>query len=59
MAHEFKIMDTTGTITTYTDYDDIPLASLLHVISFKPDIGTLVNGQATCSLQQMELDLVW
>ena len=44
MAHEFKIMDTTKTITTYTDYDDIPLATLLHVISFKPDIGTLVDG---------------
>ena len=44
MAHEFKIMDTTGTITTYTDYDDILLATLLHVIKFKPDIGTLVEG---------------
>ena len=44
MAHEFKIMDTTGTITTYTDYDDIPFATLLHVISFKPDNGTLVDG---------------
>jgi len=43
MAHEFKIMDTTGTITTYTDYDDIPLASLLHVISFIPDVGTVVE----------------
>ena len=43
MAHEFKIMNTTGTITTYTDYDSIPLSSLLHVISFKPDIGTLVE----------------
>ena len=39
MAHEFKIMDTSRTITTYTDYDDIPLASLLHVIKFAPDIG--------------------
>ena len=44
MANEFQIMDTTGTITTYTDYDDIPLASLLHVIKFKPDVGTPVNG---------------
>ena len=44
MANEFQIMDTTGTITTYTDYDDIPLASLLHVISFIPDVGTLVDG---------------
>ena len=44
MAHEFKIMNTTGTITTYTDYDSIPLSSLLHVISFKPDIGTLVES---------------
>ena len=44
MAHEFKIMNTTGTIITYTDYDSIPLSSLLHVISFKPDIGTLVES---------------
>jgi hypothetical protein len=44
MAHEFKIMNTAKTITTYTDYDDIPLASLLHVIKFAPDIGTLVEG---------------
>ena len=43
MANEFQIMDTTGTITTYTDYDDIPLASLLHVISFIPDVGTEVE----------------
>ena len=44
MAHEFKIMNQSGTITTYTDYDSIPLSSLLHVISFKPDIGTLVES---------------
>ena len=43
MAHEFQIMDTTGAITTYTDYDSIPLASLLHVIKFKPDVGTEVE----------------
>ena len=43
MAHEFQIMDTTGEITTYTDYDSIPLASLLHVIKFKPDVGTEVE----------------
>ena len=40
MAHAFKIVDTSGVITTYTDYDDIPLATLRHVISFLPDIGT-------------------
>jgi hypothetical protein len=40
MAHAFKIVDTSGVITTYTDYDDIPLATLRHVISFLPDVGT-------------------
>ena len=40
MAHAFRIMDSSNVITTYTDYDDIPLATLKHVISFLPDIGT-------------------
>jgi len=40
MAHAFRIMDNTNVITTYTDYDDIPLATLKHVISFIPDLGT-------------------
>ena len=41
MAHEFKIMNQSGTITTYTSYDDIPNDSTLkHVISFLPDLGT-------------------
>ena len=44
MAHAFKIMDSTGTITTYTDYDSIPLATLQHVISFLPDLGTEVSA---------------
>ena len=44
MAHEFKIMDSTNAITTYTDYDSIPLATLKHVISFIPDLGTLVDS---------------
>ena len=39
MAHRFKIMDDTGTITTYTDYDLIPLSTLKHVIAFEPDLG--------------------
>ena len=42
MAHQFKIMDDTGTITTYTDYDSIPLSTLKHVIAFEPDLGTEV-----------------
>ena len=42
MAHAFKIMDSTNAITTYTDYDSIPLATLKHVISFLPDLGTEV-----------------
>ena len=42
MAHAFKIMDSTGTITTYTDYDSIPLSTLKHVIAFEPDLGTEV-----------------
>ena len=40
MAHEFKIMDSSNTITTYTEYEDIPLSTLKHVISFIPDMGT-------------------
>ena len=44
MAHEFKIMDSTNTITTYTDYDSIPLDTLKHVISFLPDLGTEVSA---------------
>ena len=44
MAHAFKIMDSTGTITTYTDYDSIPLDTLKHVISFLPDVGTEVSA---------------
>ena len=44
MAHAFKIMDSTGTITTYTDYDSIPLDTLKHVISFLPDLGTEVSA---------------
>ena len=42
MAHAFQIMDITNTITTYTDYDLIPLSTLKHVISFIPDLGTEV-----------------
>jgi hypothetical protein len=37
-------MDDTGTLTTYTDYDSIPLATLKHVIAFEPDIGTKVDS---------------
>ena len=42
MAHAFQIIDTTNTITSYTDYDSIPLSTLKHVISFVPDLGTEV-----------------
>ena len=45
MAHEFQIMNTSGTITTYTDYDSIPVDSTLkHVIKFLPDMGTAVDS---------------
>ena len=44
MAHAFEILDTTGTITTYTDYDSINLTTLKHVISFIPDVGTEVDS---------------
>ena len=44
MSHEFKIMDSSNVIITYTDYDDIPLATLKHVISFIPDLGTLIDS---------------
>ena len=42
MAHRFKIMNDRGTLTTYTDYDSIPLSTLKHVIAFEPDLGTEV-----------------
>jgi hypothetical protein len=46
MAHEFKIMNTSGTIITYTSYDAIPVDSTLkHVISFIPDVGTVVDNR--------------
>ena len=44
MAHEFIIMDSLNVITTYTEYEDIPLTTLKHVISFKPDFGTLIDS---------------
>ena len=44
MAHAFRIMDSSNVITTYTDYDVIPLTTLKHVISFLPDIGTEVQA---------------
>ncbi len=40
MAHAFRIMDSSNVITTFTDYDSIPLTTLKHVISFLPDFGT-------------------
>ena len=40
MAHAFRIMNSSNVITTYTDYDSIPLTTLKHVISFLPDFGT-------------------
>jgi hypothetical protein len=44
MAHEFKIQNTSGTITTYTDYDSIPTSDLKYVIKFVPDLGTKVDN---------------
>ena len=45
MAHEFKIMNQSGTTTTYTSYDDIPNDSTLkHVIKFVPDLGTEITA---------------
>ena len=45
MAHEFKILDTSGTITTYTDYDSIPLNTIAEVIKYIPDLGTIVDNR--------------
>ena len=42
MAHEFTVQNTSGTITTYTDYDTIPTSDLKYVIKFIPDLGTKV-----------------
>ena len=56
MAHAFKIMDNTGTIITYTDYDSIPLLSLKHVISFKPDLDHM-NGDNHTPDEHREISL--
>ena len=37
MAHEFTVQNTSGTITTYTDYDSIPTSDLKYVIKCVPD----------------------
>ena len=60
MAHAFQIMDDTGTLTTYTDYDSIPLSTLKHVISFIPVLGTLVTSNEIVfesSLQETIFDI--
>ena len=44
MAHEFTIFTTSNETVVYTDYDTINLTTLKHVISFRPDLGTLVDG---------------
>ena len=44
MAHEFTIITTSNETVVYTDYDAIDLTTLKNVISFKPDLGTLVDG---------------
>ena len=60
MAHAFQIMDITNTIITYTDYDSIPLSTLKHVISFIPDLGTLVTSNEIVfesSLEEATFDI--
>jgi len=44
MAHAFTIITTSNETVVYTDYDQINLTTLKHVISFKPDLGTLVES---------------
>ena len=44
MAHEFIIITTSNETVVYTDYDAIDLTTLKNVISFKPDLGTRVDG---------------
>ena len=44
MAHAFTIITTSNETVVYTDYDTIDLTTLKHVISFRPDLGTLVDG---------------
>ena len=44
MAHEFIIINASDEKVTYTDYDSINLSTLKNVISFKPDLGTLVDS---------------
>lgn len=49
MAHEFTIFTTSNETVTYTDYDSINLSTLKHVLSFKPDLGTLVDSHEILS----------
>jgi len=44
MAHAFTIITTSNETVVYTDYDAIDLTTLKNVISFKPDLGTRVDG---------------
>ena len=42
MAHAFTVINSSNVTVVYTDYDAIDLVTLKHVISFNPDLGTLV-----------------
>ena len=45
MTHDFQMMNQSGTITTYTSYDAIPIDSTLkHVIKFEVDLGTKIDA---------------
>ena len=44
MAHAFTIINSSNETVVYTDYDAIDLTTIGHVISFLPDMGTLVDS---------------
>ena len=39
MAHKFTVLDTSGAVITYDDYDKIPKDTIMALISFLPDIS--------------------
>ena len=48
MAHKFTVLDTSGAVITYDDYDKIPKDTIMALISFLPDIspsGTRGDGE--------------
>ena len=58
MAHAFTIITSSDETVVYTDYDAIDLTTLKHVISFKPDLGTLIESNEIL-LESDTIDVAW